>query len=88
MTKWWKRVIAITQNCHFVINYDNPYVDWEINKKWLIEVVDYLKTKDTNDIAFDRFTIGYCVKVFTEWILETKNINDFDDPDIIGISWF
>ena len=63
--------------------------DWEIERKWLEEAVDYIRNnKNPDDEAFNEYTYRNIIDNFEYWLHESKEKDNFSDSDFVYINWF
>ena len=62
--------------------------EWEIEKNFLEEAIEFMKKKKPNDIAFCDYTYAEVIKIFKSWLKDSENEENFSYPYYIYLSWF
>lgn len=77
-------------DCPFYIWNDYELLeDWDIEREWLEKAIDYiLNNKNLDDEAFNEYTYKNVIDIFEYWLQESKEEDNFSNPDFVYISWF
>ena len=61
--------------------------EWEIEKEFLENCIEYLKKQNPNDYAFLSYTNEYVISAFKSWLKDSENKDNYSNPDFVYLRW-